>query len=59
VEGFRTLDASASKTFIYTGNALNVMSIPGLMTFAMHKSATAAAIRTLATTGGYDKEGIS
>ena len=38
IEAFRTLPDSASKTFIYTGNALNTVLIPGMMTFGIAKS---------------------
>jgi len=41
VSGFAQLPASASKTFIYTGNILNVAIIPGFLDQGMGKSAGA------------------
>ena len=58
IKGFRELPASASKTFLYTGNALNVNLIPGLMTFGIAKQATAYAIHSAATNELYTKEGM-
>lgn len=58
VLGFRTLP-SGSKTFIYTGNALNVRTTPALFTFGIGKNASAYAIRNLVESGAYKKEGIS
>ena len=46
--GFEQLDKSASRTFIYTGNALNEMIIPPLMDLGVGKSATAHVIRVAA-----------
>jgi NAD(P)-dependent dehydrogenase (short-subunit alcohol dehydrogenase family) len=58
IKGFRTLDSSASKTFIYTGNGLNKLMIPPMFTFGMAKSSTAYAINMAATGGLYDGEGM-
>lgn len=58
VLGFRSLPVNASKTFIYTGNVLNVLTIPIGFTFGVGKSATAAAIRALVDTKLYEKDGI-
>jgi hypothetical protein len=41
VTGFQTLPETASKTFIYTGNCLNVSPIVPLLSLGMGKSATA------------------
>lgn len=41
VEGFKQLPSSASRTFIITGNKLNVMAWPQVLTFGMGKTATA------------------
>jgi len=59
VQGFRTLPASASKTFIFTGNVLNSSTRPGVMSFGINKAATAYAIRYLAEQKPYEKEGIT
>jgi len=60
VLGFRSLaDKDASKTFIFTGNILNLKTIPGLLTFGLTKNATAYAIRSLVENKSYDSEGIS
>ncbi|KEF63605.1 uncharacterized protein A1O9_01583 [Exophiala aquamarina CBS 119918] len=59
VSGFRSLsDPDAAKTFIYTGNILNVITIPGRLTFGLGKSGTAYAIRTLVEGNVYSEEGI-
>ena len=60
VSGFRSLSESqAAKTFIFTGNILNVVTIPGRLMFGLGKSGTAYAIRTLAEGNVYSQEGIS
>lgn len=41
IKGFRQLPGTASRTFIFTGNALNTVINPGALTFAMGKTATA------------------
>ena len=47
--GFKELPVSASRTFIYTGNALNTdLVIPPLVDLAVGKSASAAWIRAAA-----------
>lgn len=43
---FAQLPASASKTFIYTGNALNTMTLPPLMSLGVGKSAMAHVIQS-------------
>ena len=58
VLGFRTLPASASKTFIMTGNILNLVTHPEVVTFGMSKTATSYAIRNLVEHETYTKEGI-
>jgi len=45
---FSKLPATASKTFIFTGNALNKMIIPPLMSAGMAKSATAHLLESAA-----------
>ncbi|KAF2100239.1 putative short-chain dehydrogenase [Rhizodiscina lignyota] len=45
VSGFKQLPSSASKTFIFTGNALNVIVLPGVLTFGMTKGAAAQLIK--------------
>lgn len=60
ISGFRSLsDSSASKTFIFTGNVLNLVTSPRMMTFGLSKNATAYAIRTLVEGKVYEGEGIS
>lgn len=59
IQGFKTLDASASKTFIFTGNILNLKVLPGMLTFGMTKEATAYWIRSATETSEYAKEGIT
>lgn len=60
VSGFRSLpDPDAVKTFIFTGNILNVITVPGRLTFGLGKSGTAYAIRTLVEGNVYTREGIS
>lgn len=44
VLSFETLPASASRTFIYTGNRLNIAPIPPLLSLGVGKSATAHVI---------------
>lgn len=58
IKGFRTLPASASKTFLYTGNGLNKLIIPSMMTFGMAKTAAAYAIRYAVESGVYEGEGM-
>ncbi|KAH0489736.1 hypothetical protein TgHK011_010151 [Trichoderma gracile] len=48
VKGFAELPSDASKTFIYTGNKLNIMTLEPLLSFGMGKSATAHMIHYLA-----------
>ncbi|KAK6336406.1 hypothetical protein TWF696_001965 [Orbilia brochopaga] len=48
VVGFKELPASASKTFIYTGNCLNEAPIPTLLDLGLGKTATAHMIQLAA-----------
>ncbi|KAK1246165.1 hypothetical protein MKX07_005234 [Trichoderma sp. CBMAI-0711] len=48
VKGFAELPSDAPKTFIYTGNKLNIMTLEPLLSFGMGKSATAHMIHYLA-----------
>lgn len=48
VEGFETLPASAARTFLYTGNALNTVAVPPLFTLGVGKTATAHMIECAA-----------
>jgi len=41
VKGFKQLESSASRTFIMTGNVLNLIAKPDVLTFGMGKSASA------------------
>ena len=50
VSGFEHLPESASRTFIYTGNALNEgMIIPPVLTLGVGKSASAYILKSAAT----------
>jgi NAD(P)-dependent dehydrogenase (short-subunit alcohol dehydrogenase family) len=63
--GFRELPATAttpstaSKTFIFTGNILNLVPLPGVLSFGMGKAATAYAIRCLVEQKVYEAEGVT
>ncbi|KAF7551806.1 hypothetical protein G7Z17_g4752 [Cylindrodendrum hubeiense] len=46
--GFQKLPSSASKTFIYTGNILNTITMPPLLDLGVGKSATAHIIESAA-----------
>merc|ERR1712000_57150 len=59
IAGFRGLPATASKTFIFTGNILNLVPVPGMLSFGMTKGATAYAIRYLVETKTYEGEGVT
>ena len=48
VISFEALPKGAARTFIYTGNILNLQPIPPLMSNGMGKSATAHMIETAA-----------
>ena len=52
VLGFKDLPKSASRTFIFTGNILNVSPIPALLGAGMGKAATAQLIMTSAAAYG-------
>ena len=57
-KGFRNSPADASKTFIFTGNFLNLKVLPGALNFGLGKVAPAYAIRHLVETGAYKDEGM-
>lgn len=44
VKAFRQIPTTESRTFIFTGNILNALVIPSMMTFGIAKQATAYAI---------------
>ena len=48
VAAFETLPASASRTFIYTGNALNTTTMAPLLDLGVGKSATAHVVQVAA-----------
>lgn len=52
LKGFRTLPAEMPTAFIFTGNALNQIAIPGVMPFALSKVATAMMIEYAANAYG-------
>jgi predicted permease len=54
--GFAQLPASASRTFIYTGNILNVSILPGFLDQGMGKSAGAHMI--WAASAAYKERGF-
>lgn len=56
VKGFKQLDGSASRTFILTGNMLNHIAKPDVLTFGMGKSASASLIWTASV--AYEKHGF-
>jgi hypothetical protein len=56
IEGFRTLPTDAKKVFIYTGNGLNVHSMPLLFDLGTTKAAAAHMVRDLS--GAYANEGM-
>ncbi|OAP58589.1 hypothetical protein AYL99_07679 [Fonsecaea erecta] len=62
VKAFRKLPATAasssSKTFIFTGNMLNVKTLKGMLNFGLGKTATAYAIRYLVENKIYADEGF-
>ena len=55
VAGFDRLPETASRTFIYTGNLLNVLPGPAAVTFGAGKAASASAIEALSK--GYNGKG--
>jgi hypothetical protein len=55
LRGFQALGNSTPKVFIYTGNALNQIAIPGVMPFALGKVAAAMLIEYAAN--AYGKNG--
>jgi NAD(P)-dependent dehydrogenase (short-subunit alcohol dehydrogenase family) len=56
VKGFRQLTDTASRTFIFTGNKLNVSARPGVLVFGMGKSAAAHLVR--AASIAYEQQGF-
>lgn len=60
VAGFRSLnDHSRPKSFIFTGNALNLARSPRWIQFGVGKMATAYIIESLAESKIYEKDGYS
>lgn len=55
MEGFETLPGDVKKTFIYTGNKLNVAPMPQLLDLGIGKAGAAHLIH--AATLGYNKDG--
>jgi hypothetical protein len=55
IKGFAQLPEDASKTFIFTGNKLNVKAFPGLISMGLGKSASATLMQNLAA--AYEKPG--
>ncbi|KIY02852.1 uncharacterized protein Z520_01317 [Fonsecaea multimorphosa CBS 102226] len=66
VKAFRNLPATSgdggglpSKTFIFTGNMLNVMTLKGMLNFGLGKTAPAYAIRHLVEQKIYAHDGVT
>lgn len=53
LRGFKELPDSVSTAFIYTGNTLNQIAIPGVLPFALSKLAAAMLIEYGANAYGY------
>jgi hypothetical protein len=49
VAGFKILPADTSRSFIYTGNCLNVMPMPIFLTLGVGKTAVAHVIQNAST----------
>lgn len=59
VLGFRTLTGSGlSKTFIFTGNMLNVKIMAPMLMFGLGKVGAAYAIKGVVESKAYEKEGF-
>lgn len=56
-KSFRNVAADASKTFIFTGNKLNLITLKGMMNFGLGKTTTSYAIKFLVEQGVYKEEG--
>lgn len=56
LRGFRSLPSSTPKAFIFTGNTLNQIAIPGVIPFAIGKVSAAMMIEYAAN--AYGKDGI-
>lgn len=54
LKGFRALPSDVPTAFIYTGNTLNQMPIPGVLPFALGKVAAAMMIEYAANAYGKD-----
>lgn len=54
LQGFRMLPTSTPTAFIYTGNTLNQIAIPGVMPFALGKVAAAMLVEYAANAYGTD-----
>ena len=52
LEGFKQLPDSTPKAFIYTGNTLNQIAIPGILPFALGKVSSAMLIEYAANAYG-------
>ncbi|MCJ1310448.1 hypothetical protein MMC25_004112 [Agyrium rufum] len=52
IKGFATLPSSSSKTFIYTGNRLNIAPLPPLLSNGMGKAAAAHLVHYASMTTG-------
>lgn len=59
VSAFDQLPAGSPKTFIYTGNCLNVMPMAMLFSLGLPKAATAHLIEVAASSKSYGSKGYS
>jgi hypothetical protein len=57
-KAFRNAGPDASKTFIFTGNALNTITLPGMLNFGLGKVVPSYAIKFLVEQNAYKDEGI-
>jgi hypothetical protein len=57
-KAFRNAGPDASKTFIFTGNALNTITLPGMLNFGLGKAVPSYAIKFLVEQNAYKDEGI-
>ncbi|EXJ59956.1 hypothetical protein A1O7_04104 [Cladophialophora yegresii CBS 114405] len=57
-KAFRNAGPDAPKTFIFTGNALNATTLPGMLNFGLGKVVPSYAIRHLVEQNAYKDDGI-
>lgn len=57
-KAFRNLTSDASKTFIFTGNKLNIITLKGMLNFGLGKTTTSYTIKYIVEQGIYKEEGV-